>query len=108
MAGSEYAGHKDFDSDGNQDDAAENGSFSGKPGSEFPADQQAADTDDEGHRRDDQGTDQGHGEFIFGNGESHGKGVYGGGNALEEQGRDADFGLFRFSFLIFVFMYLIY
>ena len=61
---------KDFDSDGNQDTASEDGSFSGKSGAKGFPDDQSAHADKEGNDCDDEGTDESHDESIIRDGKS--------------------------------------
>lgn len=83
---------EDFDADSDQDDAAENRSFSGKKCAEFFTDLNADRTDDKGDHSDDQGTDRSHQAVIFRNGKSHGQGINGCGNSLQEKSQRAEPG----------------
>ena len=67
----EYSGNKDFKSDGDEDDTAEDRGLIGELRSEFLTDYQSGNADKEGDRCNDEGCGQCHGETIFCNGKSN-------------------------------------
>ena len=67
----EHSGNKDFKSNGDEDDTAEDRGFIREPGSKFLTDYQSGNADKEGDRCNDEGCGQCHGETIFCNGKSN-------------------------------------
>lgn len=67
----EYSGNKDFKSDGDEDDTAEDRGLIGELRSEFLTNDQSGNADKEGDRCNDEGCGQCHDETIFCNGKSN-------------------------------------
>lgn len=87
---------KNFKSDCNKDNPAENGCFPGKPCAEFTADKKSRNADGKGYDSYYNGLrDCGCGRVV-GDGETYGKGVDGRGNALKHQPPETDGAFFCF------------
>ena len=91
------AGKEDLQADGDEDDAAEDGGFSGEAGAEDLAEADAEEADHEGDRRDDKGAEKGPEGAVVCDGEAHREGVDGGGDSLKEEGRRCEDSMFASS-----------